>query len=423
MSEHKLSQTTTERNQIFCDRLKKHIVESSLEEAILEFRCLFTEGISQNTLIKNLIEDITYERINKEDFQKIINYYCCLSIDKILQSKEDSQYILQLVQIFEDIDLNTKYYIRKKQKIALLTEEFKTSKSYAKLKRIAVVFTANHSDEINNSLSIQSLLPRYTYLYQYLIIDRENIDELNQLIKELAETKIRAFELKLSQHIIYRSRLIEIAKAQQFSHGAGRIIRRIANPTLLSDRDLKTILKQNLKKIDRKVTLERLARDFTLKIKREITYREFKQYLSNYLLYKIEPRNSQFKFKEKLWEILDSTYYQSDSLFLTENLLFITCRKLYQTLIINNAEKNEPEFLIQLINNLGTAQTVMLFTKIVLICPQAKPDLEQRLANLFIYYESNTVENTIWLIKLLEYFLITFTIHFEKIDLSLAKSM
>ena len=409
--------------QIFYNYLGNYLLHHTAEETILEFSCLFLEGRSQNIVIRNTIEELIGSKIDKEDFCQILNHCFYIIINYLIENNKENKYIIQLINSLENINNNSIVYSRIKQKILLLTKKFVASKDYARLKRIAVILQSQSLLEINNDFLIQSFLSRYTYLYKPLIVGQENIDEIAKLVQTLEINRLKAFELKLAQHIIYRSRLIEIAKARQFSHGAGKIVRRIPNPTLLSDKDLKLLLKQYIKKIDGKATLYQLSRDFMLKIKREISYREFKQNLHRYLIYQIEPRNSQYNFSEKLWKIIDRAYYQSDSLLLNDSLILRTCRKIYQALIINNSEKNNHKLLIQLINNLGTAQTVMLLIKIVLICPQAKPDLEQRLGNLFIYYELKTFADALWTIKFLEHFLVAFSIYFGEIDLSLAKAI
>lgn len=444
---------TINQEKIIYEYLRNYIGDRSLEEIILEFHCLFVEGRSQNILVRDTIENIICSKITQEKFFYILNYCFYIVINYWLDRHEKPDCIFQLLQIFDNLDYDSKYYSRRKQKILTLTQEFVRSKHYAKLKRIAVIFESQSSLELSNQTTIKSLLPRYPFLYEYLAIGeglsaeftsaackprggiafsskggacmprQENILEVIKLVRELQTNRTKSFEFRLSQHIIYRSRLIEIARAQQFSHGAGKIIRRIPNPTLLSDKDLRLGLKQYIKKIDSQITLYQLSRNFLVKNKQEITYRAFKRNLYRYLSFQIESKNPQYDFQEKLWQLLDNMYYQSDALPIDENLVFRTCRKLYQAFIINNAETNQHNLLIKLISNLGTAQTVMLLIKIVLICPQAKTDLQERLATLFSHYESKTIEDAPWIVKFLEYFLVAFSIYFGKIDLTLAKAL
>ena len=413
---------TVNQEKIIYDYLREYLTNHSPEETITEFRCLFIEGISQNITVRNAIEDIIYSKIKREKFFYVLNYCFYLIVTHWLDNC-DLRYILQLLRLFDNLNYTAKYHTRRKQKITVLIQDFVRSTHYLQLKRITVVVEHKAVTENDKDVKIADLLARYTYLYQPLLVREKNIFELTAIIQKLQIERTKSFELKLAQHIIYRTRLIEIAKAQQFSHGAGKLIRRIPNPTLLSNKDLKIVLKQYIKKIDKKVTLYQLSRKFVTRNKQGITYREFKRNLYFYLIYNIEPRNNNYDFPKKLWDLLDSIYYQSDTLPIDDNLILRTCRKLYQHLIISNCDRHQHNLLLKLISNLGTAQTAMLLVKIVLICPLIKTDLEQRLAILYNYYEAKNIEDVPWMVKFFEHFLIAFSIYFGKIDISLAKAI
>lgn len=428
---------TVNQEKIIYDYLREYSIYHSPEETIAEFRCLFIEGISQNITVRKALDDIVYSKVKQEKFSYILNYCFYIIVDRWLNNGGRS-YILHLLSLFDNLNYTAKYYTRRKQKITVLLQEFIKSKHYIQLKRVATVFDnkelVQHDSErdshkkcisnggVDENTKIADLLARYTYLYLPLLVREGNIKELANSIQKLQIERTKSFELKLAQHIIYRTRLIEIAKAQQFSHGAGKLIRRIPNPTLLSNKDLRIVLKQYIKKIDKKITLYQLSRKFVADNKHAISYREFKRNLYFYLIYNIKPRNN-YNFNKKLWKLLDGIYYQSDTLAIDDNLTLRTCRKLYQHLLISSTDRYQHTLLLKLITHLGTAQTVMLLIKIVLICPLIKTDLEQRLAILYSYYEINKIEDMRWLVKFLEHFLIAFSIYFGKIDISLAKSI
>ena len=418
-----LSCTTVNSEKVIYEYLRGYLETHSAEETILEFRCIFLEGTSQNVAIRNIIEDIIHSKTKQEKFFYILNYCFCIAINYWVQNQEQETYIIELTKLFDNVNYAANYYSRRKKKLLLLTKDFTNSVYYQKIKRIASLFDYDSSFEVDKDTAIGSLLARYTYLYKPLLMGKNNIAELDKLIQELQLNRNKDFEFKLAKHIIYRTRLSQIAKAQQFSYGAGKIIRRSPNPTLLDNKDLRTILKQYIKKIDKKYTLYQLSRKFIVQNKKDISFREYKRNLYFYLIYNITPSNPNYNFQEKLWKILDSIYDRSDMMLLNKNLSLRTCRKLYQTLIISNSEKNKHDLLVKFISNIGTAQTVMLFIKIVLICPQAKADLEQRLAHLYSLYEDKTVEYAPWIVKFLEHLLIAFSIYFGKIDISVAKQM
>jgi hypothetical protein len=421
---------TVNQEKIIYDYLREYLTAHSPEETITEFRCLFIEGISQNITVRNAIDALVYSKIKREKFFYVLNY-CFYIIIVYWLNNRDRSYILPLLRLFDNFNYTAKYYTRRKQKITVLIQEFVRSTHYIQLKRVTAVVEHKTITENDRDTKIADLLGRYTYLYQPLLVREKNILELSDLIQKLQIERTKTFELKLAQHIIYRTRLIEIAKAQQFSHGAGKIIRRIPNPTLLSNKDLKIVLKQYIKKIDKKITLYQLSRKFVARNKQEISYREFKRNLYFYLIYNIEPKNNNYDFSKKLWDLLDGIYYQSDTLPIDDNLNLRTCRKLYQYLIISNCDRasaalrdrHQHNLLLKLISNLGTAQTAMLLVKIVLICPLIKTDLEQRLAILYSCYETKNIEDVPWMVKFFEHFLIAFSIYFGKIDISLAKAI
>lgn len=420
--EQRSSLKTVNQEKIIYDYLREYVTDRSPEETIAEFRCLFIEGISQNATVRNAIDDIVYSKIKKEKFFYVLNYCFYLVCNRWIRSDRDRSYISQLLGLFDNLKYTAKYYTRRKQKITILLQEFVRSEHYTELSRVTIVFDYN-SRKSDKDTMLAHLLARYTYMYKPLLVRDRNIKELSDLTQKLQIERTKYFELKLAQHIIYRTRLVEIAKAQQFSHGAGKIIRRIPNPTLLSNKDLRIVLKQYIKKIDKKTTLYQLSRKFVANNKQGISYREFKRNLYFYLIYNIKPRNNHYDFSKKLWDLLDGIYYQSDTLPIDDNLTLRTCRKLYQYLLISNCDRHQHHELLKLISSLGTAQTVMLLMKIVLICPLIKTDLEQRLAILYSCYESQNVKDIPWIVKFFEHFLVAFSIYFGKIDISLAKAI
>jgi len=255
-------------------------------------------------------------------------------------------------------------------------------------------------------------------LYRHLLLVEEDFVEIVDFVKKLQAVRNKKFELNLAQHFIYRSRLVEIARAKQLSSGAGKILRKVANPTLLAHRDLQLVVKQYIKKIDANGTLYDLAQRFILENKGKITYLQFKLNLIEYLAYGIVPRSSDYSLSLQLEDILKDLYYQSDGLKINESLILLTCRKLYQKIIIKKGSTSqEHQTLLELTTNLGTAQTAMLLIKIALICPSARVDLEVRLANLFIHYESRIVKKNLWLVKLLEHCRVTISIYFGEMNI------
>ena len=330
------------------------------------------------------------------------------------------QYIWQLLNLLNQQKSTNKHYLRHKKKIGSLLQHFLESQYPANFARIAIACNSPVGIKIGDDLEFKSLLCRYPYLYRQLLLVEEDFFEIVNLVEQLQAARNRKFELNLAQHFIYRSRLVEIAKAKQLSSGAGKLLRKVANPTLLSHRDLQLIVKQYIKKIDAKGTLYDLSQRFILENKGNLTYLQFKLNLIEYLAYGIVPRSSDYSLSSRLKDVLGDLYYQSDGLTINESLILLTCRKLYQKIIIKGSTSQEHQTLLELTTNLGTAQTAMLLIKIALICPSARVDLEVRLANLFVRYESRIVSKNLWLIKLLEHCRVTLSIYFSEMDIPIS---
>ena len=99
-----------------------------------------------------------------------------------------------------------------------------------------------------------------------------------------------------------------------------------------------------------------------------------------------------------------------------------TCRQLYSFLIVNSAVADRDDRFAELITNLGTA-VMLILTKIVLICPESKPDLEKKICSIVTRYQLQNVRNLPWLIKALEHLSIAFSIYFGKIDVPTVRSV
>ena len=403
--------------QVICEHWRKYVQNHDPEEVIAEFQGLFIEGRCDNRFIQEPLEKI----ITAHDAESKYIYTCSSSFYIIvrfwLKKKLDSKYIWRLLKLFDSQKLTNRHYLRHKKQIGSLLQHFLESKYPENFARIAIAYHTPVGIKIDDDLEFKSLLCRYPYLYQQLLLVEKDFPEIVKFVEQLKAFRNRKFESNLVQHFIYRSRLVEIAKAEQLSSGAGKILRKVANPTLLSHRDLHLIVKKYIKNIDDHGTLYDLSQRFIFENKDKITFLHFKLNLIEYLAYGIIPRNSDYSLSSQLEDILKGLYYQSDDLKINESLILLTCRKLYQKIIIKGSTSKEHQTLLELTTNIGTAQTAMLLIKIALICPSARVDLEARLANLFVSYESRIVKKNLWLVKLLEHCQVTISLYFGEMDI------
>lgn len=416
-----LSYKKVNLEQAIYQYLRNYVENNSPTEVIGEFRRVFFEFSIKDTALRSHMENLIFSKEDRARFTYVLNYCYHIIINHWAQQSELQQFIVELVDVIDTVNFKTQCYDRRRKKIFELADNFCHTDYYTKLQRIAKVIGRKSLANFNFQEPISNYLTHYPYLYRVLLLGKEYSPEEKSLIVKLQNIRQKYFEFQLTQHIIYRSRLVEIARARQISHGAGKIIRRVKNPSLLSQEDLRNSVKRYLEKPNKKETLEQISQKFLWENKSDISYKEFKNNLCAYLVLGVKSRKKDYKLNEIISDILDKSYYQSDSQPLNDSLIFQTCRRLLRYIMVDTTKQNNHRQLIDLVMNLGTATTVSVLVRMVLICPQIKPELEQRLAILFVKYESQKAEDVTWLIKILENFLIAFSLHFGNIDLSAAK--
>jgi hypothetical protein len=124
------------------------------------------------------------------------------------------------------------------------------------------------------------------------------------------------------------------------------------------------------------------------------------------------------QFNQKLQKQLQSTLFEYDTQRLSPILLVKTCRKLLDFLVVESAKQPQHYIFLDLTSNLGITPTIGLLLKIVLLCHQVKPYLEQKLAILFKHYEDYTKDKTKWLVDSLENLNVAFSTNFRMMNAS-----
>ena len=59
---------------------------------------------------------------------------------------------------------------------------------------------------------------------------------------------------------------------------------------------------------------------------------------------------------------------------------------------------------------------MIILTKLVLICPESKSDLEQKIALVTAHHQLDTIQDVPWLLKSLEHLQMALSIYFGNID-------
>ncbi|HHP7230963.1 MAG TPA: hypothetical protein ACFCUY_08905 [Xenococcaceae cyanobacterium] len=407
--------------KVIYEYLRNSVASKSPSEMLVEFRYLFLELRHPNSEICHILETIIFSKHKEEFFLQVLNYCCHILIDSWQEKTENYAYILKLVELFEPNNLaQVKYLNRTRQKLFNLVKTFSNTDEFLKLKRIANFINTSPIIKLDELALISDLLPHYPYLYSAVLLGKEHIPGTTNLVINLQQKRQKSFELQLAQHMIYRSRLVQIARAKQLSNRAGKFMKRVENPTLLGETDLKRTLKQYLNKTNDTGTIYQTAKKFLIELKFIKSYKIFKECLYQYLILGIQqPTTNKYPIQAKLKQVLEDICYHSDSQPCTNSLILQTCQRLLRFLVLDTTRQNDHYQLIELIMNLGTTQTTALLIKVILISPHAKQDLEQRLGLLFSVYESSSIEDSKWLVKFLDNILVAFSLYFGEINLSI----
>lgn len=402
---------------------------------IKEFKSLFIQGRNDNIEISQALKKIILSPLGKQQFEAILSNCCYLILNCWSNTPESLSYVSELINTFDTIHQVTSVDRRRKQLIQLI-KNYQQTQSYFKLRAIIAIInpqeianvtstnaiaTNEASSSSNTNKIINTYLTRYNYLYQFFLPQASEFNQLRELVKTLQNKRKQDFEFRLSQHLIYLVRLKQTAKMKLLSRGAGKVITKANNPTLLSERAFKIALKQYIAKVEDQATILQRSQHFVANNNLRNSYQVFKQDLYNFLITNIKPRNSHCQFSSELQQKIDQIFPQSDTKPLNNTLILQTCRQLLSFLIIDPSSPTDPNKFAELVVNLGTAQAMMILIKITLICPESKVDLEKKIALIVTYYQLHSIQDIPWLMKSLEHLLIAFGIYFGKIDVSIAK--
>jgi hypothetical protein len=185
----------------------------------------------------------------------------------------------------------------------------------------------------------------------------------------------------------------------------------------LSDRELFLSLKQFVGKVEGSYTYRELAQCFLTHSCTTQSYLTFKDDLYEYLITSIEPEYGRHQFNARLYKQIKNTFTQFDSQKVDDLLLVRTCCQLF-SFLVESPKQPEHLFFIDLISNIGSRQTTGLLLKIALLSRKAKPHLEKRFAILFNHYESQVINDILWLVESLENLNLALIVNFGTVDLS-----
>lgn len=405
-------------------------------ELIQEFQNLLLQGRNQEQQVSLALEKIILA--DHQQFYDFLNHCFYLILDCWIATPESMLYLQQLFATLEIIS-KIKSYDRRRKQLVKLIKGYQQTENYRQLQGLMVIinpFTTNNADENKTVISnetaegevndsnelIGSYLVRYPYLYSYFCAVNQEFERLHGLVARLQHSRQHDYEVLLSQHVIYRVRLKQLAQLKLLAQGAGKAITKVDNPSLLSERAFRIALKQYTAEIDDQHTILEQAQHFVADNKFRLNYKQFKQDLHYFITNGIKPRNNSYQLKSGLKQKLGDIFPQSDAKPLNRTLILQTCRQLLSFLLVEPTASNNQQKFVELIANLGTAQVMMILVKIILICPESKPDLEKKLGAIISHYQLCNVSEALWLIKSLEHLLMAFSIYFGHLDVSVVRS-
>jgi hypothetical protein len=409
------------QEQVLYDHLLGYAQSESPSQLIDRFRSLFIEGCGYPELeIWQALADVVNSPAAEHRFKFVLNRSSHILINQWLMQPRLHSAIPALIELFDSPQSGMPRSHTSKRLHELRTQ-FRETEQYSALNRLSRVMIQEQSTE-NRPLG--SLIHRYPLLYEHSLLTPDTVAVQGPAIRRLRNQSQHQFERELSRYIAHQQRLtyghvaenIRFVSSSSTPSGSQSGPRIIKNPTLLSDRQLDTALRQFTGKVDGRNTYRELARQFLTYTSDTPCYRIFKQDLYHYLVSSVDPSYGSRQFNQRLSSYLQTMSPDSDNQKLSDVLLVGTCRKLLNFLVVDVSRLHHAVF-VDLTANLGITATIGLLLKILLLCTRVKPYLEKQFSVLFGHYEDFARDAVKWLIESLENLNVAFATNFGRINL------
>lgn len=397
-------------------------LEDEPPEQILErFRHLFIDAKDYRDVnIQAALSKIALAKQEENKFYDFLNRCCYQTIDVWLPSSKTRPAIAQLVQLFEHLPVPGFQQARGIRHLRQSVRDFvERSEQYQQLKDLAhrVCLPSEGASTVGH------LIHRYPFLFKPYLLNESSSSEQSRGLQDWQEKSEHYFELRLARFLNYQLRLAQVARARQLSQGAGRILQREKNPTLLSDRELGGILSQFSNKIFDRSKHPNLAERFLEHSYQLPTYQDFKEHFYAYLIVSLDSNYAMRDFNPQLKAYFGGLLKQYNPKKMNESLLLRTAKKLLNFLTVENAKQTDHSFLMTTTEGLGINGILDVLFRIILLCPSLRPELERRWAILFGNYAFFPPGEAKWLIKLFEAYHVICSIHFGSADRTLLKQL
>ncbi|MBP0021529.1 MAG: hypothetical protein J7647_28745 [Cyanobacteria bacterium SBLK] len=411
---------TVQENQVL-QHLSDCVEDESPEKILERFRYLFIDAKDYSDVnIQAALSKIALAKQEENKFYNFLSRCCYCLISPWLLNPKNRLAIAQLVELFEHLPVPGFKQARGIRHLRQLVRDFvECSEQYQQLKQFAIAICPPSE----GTPKIGNLIHRYPFLFKPYLLNEGGSSEQLRLLQNWREKREHYFEFRLARFLNYQLRLAQVARARQLSQGAGRILQREKNPTLLSDRELGGILSKFSNKIFDRSQHPNLAERFLEHSYQLSTYKDFKGHLYAYLIVSLDSDYAMDEFNLQLKTYLEALLDRYHSQKMNESLLLRTVKKLLSFLTVESAKQTEHALLIDAIGGLGINGILEVLFRTILLCPSLRSELDKRLAILFGNYATFPPNEGKWLIKLLEAYHVICSIHFGSADLTLLKQL
>ena len=424
-----LDSTKREQQQIYNHLIFCVKIESPAE--ILDrFKNLFIRGTGyQDNRIWSALQIIIEGENADLEFLPFFNRCCHIIINRWQMQPNLRYEIVELVILIERALPPGGACSRNSRRMRDLIQDFQRSDYFLCIQRLARLIEGSLEPEQRRtrrievvSSSVGDLIQRYPYLHQHCLVTEGSTDEYQQTVQTIQEGIQSSYELNLSQYITHRVRVAKLVKQYKAANKTRipkRLIERVENPTLLSDRELDRALRHYMGKVEQNYTYHDLSQNFLNYTSQAQTYKKFKGDLYEYITSGIDSRYGEKHFNRKLYDYLQGTLTDFDHRQVDEFLTIRTYCQIFKFLVVDGKSNFDHDRYLNLVNHLGEVKTIGLLLKLVLLCNKVKPYLEKRFSILFSHYEAVEEDQAPWLVKSLENLQVAFSIHFGEADFSL----
>lgn len=389
-----------------------HCVRSEFPDQVLQrFQLLFLQGGAYpDPAIRMTLNEIISGRSAKKDFLPFFNRCCFILINRWQINALHRDAVVRLVELLMQCRGPSALVGNPSPsgRLRYAVQEYVRSSYFTQIQQLSAFLNPKNDQDTQKPLA--TILHRYPYLYPHCLNNQDNGEEYQKIITVTQRTAQKKFEGELSSYLTH-----SLLKSNRASRDIDQALK---NPTLLSHQDLCATLKHYVTKVDDQGTYQDMAQQFWSPVHRPQSYAAFKGTLHNYILRSMPDKFGKCRFHDQLHHYLKNLNPESNGAAVNDFLVVRTCNQLINFMVVESRQRPNHAVFMDLLNNMGSTQTVGLLLKIVLLCNKAKPYLERRVSILFQHYQGQTQNSVIWLVRCLEKLNLAWTAHFSNQNLS-----